>query len=270
MQTKMNKQAVQASFSKAATCYDQFADLQREIGHRLIEMTPAVDNTALVHVLDLGCGTGYFSKILSQHVNSEDNKPLEITCFDLSPEMLNQAEDRNIPHSHFVAGDIDNLPFTDELFDTIYSNLVVQWSDNLSNCLQQVKQSIKVKGSFCFSTLLNGSLNELQQAWKLVDNNQHVNEFLDESVVRLALKQAGFKNYTLVTETRVKQFPNVISVMRALKGIGANHVHNGSKPMLTGRQLLQKIEQGYQPFKDALGLYNLTYEVCYVVAINDN
>lgn len=270
MQTKINKQAVQASFSKAATCYDQFADLQREIGHRLIEMIPAVDKTASVHVLDLGCGTGYFSEILSQHVINKVNELVEITCFDLSPEMLIQAEERNIPHSYFIEGDIDNLPFTHTLFDTIFSNLVVQWSDNLSDCLQQAKQVLKVKGSFCFSTLLNGSLNELQQAWKLVDNNQHVNEFLDESIVRLALKEAGFENYTLVTETRVKKFTNVISVMRALKGIGANHVHNGSKPMQTGRQLLKKIEQGYQPFKDAQGLYNLTYEVCYVVAINDN
>lgn len=269
MQTTINKQAVQASFSKAAKHYDQFADLQREIGHRLIEMIPRIESNNC-QILDLGCGTGYFSEILSNHFLDNSDNPMTLTCFDLSPDMLLQAEQRNIPQGRFVEGDIDALPFTDNKFDLVFSNLVVQWSEKLSASLKQTKNALKKGGVFCFTTLLNGTLNELQQAWKSVDDNEHVNGFLPESAVVLALKEAGFNHVTVITETRIKKFPEVISVMRALKGIGANHVHNGAKVQLSGRHLLQKIEQGYQPFKDQHGLFNLTYQVCYVVATNDN
>lgn len=267
MQTKINKRAVQASFSKAATYYDQYADLQREIGHHLITMVPTpVDKT--INILDLGCGTGYFSEILSQkYANSHESA--QLTCFDLSLEMLNQASQRNIKNSEFIEGDIDNLPFKSSCFDLIFSNLVVQWSEQLSASLSQTKLTLNDSGTYCFSTLLTGTLMELKQAWKHVDQFDHVNSFLDESEVRHAITKAGFKNYRLEIETRIKKFPNVISVMKALKGIGANHVHQAVKPKLSGRQLLQKIEQGYQPFIDQDGFYNLTYQVCYVVAINE-
>jgi len=256
----INKKAIAASFSKAAISYDQFADLQREIGHHLIDLMPATIKQAN-SILDLGCGTGYFSGLLSQLAS-----PTNLTCFDLSPAMLKQAAQKKLACCDYVQGDIDHLPFTTDQFDLIFSNLVVQWSEQLSPCLAQAKQALTKKGILCFSTLLNGSLIELQQAWQQVDNRNHVNDFLTEQQVKIALQQAGFKQFSLTTETRVKKYPDVISVMKALKGIGANHVHDGSHHRTTGRQLLTQLEEGYQPFVDPEGLYNLSYQVCYVVA----
>lgn len=256
----VNKKAVQASFSKAAISYDKFADLQREIGHHLIDLMPAAVKQAN-SILDLGCGTGYFSGLLSQLAS-----PTNLTCFDLSPEMLKQAAQNKLARCDYVQGDIDHLPFTITQFDLIFSNLVVQWSEQLTLCLAQAKQALTKKGVLCFSTLLNGSLIELQQAWHHVDNRNHVNDFLTERQVKRALQQAGFKQFNLTTQTHVKKYPDVISVMKALKGIGANHVHDGSHHRTTGRQLLKQLEEGYQPFIDSDGLYNLSYQVCYVVA----
>ena len=257
---KVNKKAIQASFSKAAISYDQFADLQREIGHHLLDLMPATIKQAN-NILDLGCGTGYFTGLLSELAS-----PTNLTCFDLSPEMLKQAAQKKLTCCDYVAGDIDQLPFTTHQFELIFSNLVVQWSELLSACLAQVKQALTTNGVLCFSTLLNGSLIELQQAWQQVDNRSHVNDFLSEQQVTTALQQAGFKQFSLSTETRVKKYPDVISVMKALKGIGANHVHNGSHHRTTGRQLLKQLEKGYQLFIDQDGLYNLSYQVCYVIA----
>ena len=52
--------------------------------------------------------------------------------------------------------------------------------------------------------------------------------------------------------------------MRALKGIGANHVHGHQSVHLSGKRLLKQLQVGYQPFKDENGLLNLTYQVCYI------
>lgn len=256
----INKKAIAASFSKAAISYDQFADLQREIGHYLINLLPA-SVKQVNSILDLGCGTGYFSSLLSELAS-----PTNLTCFDLSPEMLKQAAQKKLSHCDYVEGDIDQLPFTNHQFDLIFSNLVVQWSEQLTLCLVQAKQALHTNGVLCFSTLLNGSLIELQQAWKEVDNRNHVNDFLNEQQVKNALQQAGFIQFSVTTETRVKKYPDVISVMKALKGIGANHVHNGNHNRTSGRQLLKQLEKGYQPFIGQDGLYNLSYQVCYVVA----
>ena len=256
----INKKAVQASFSKAAAHYDQFADLQRDIGHHLIDLMPNSIKQANT-ILDLGCGTGYFSALFN-----ETNESAQLTCFDLSPEMLKQTAERGMTRCQFVQGDIDVLPFTTRQFDLIFSNLVLQWSEQLVTCLEQVKKALNKQGQLCFSTLLNGSLIELQQAWKVVDRNSHINHFLTQESVRNALALSGFNNVRMTTETHVKKYADVIEVMKALKGIGANHVHDGQKNRTMGRQLLKQLEQGYQPYIDNDGLYNLSYQVCYVIA----
>jgi malonyl-CoA O-methyltransferase len=256
----LNKKAIQTAFSKAAISYDQFADLQRDVGYHLMSLIPpAVKQTNAI--LDLGCGTGYFSAVFNQQ-----NNKASLTCFDLSPEMLKQTELRGLSSCQFIQGDIDLLPFTAQQFDLIYSNLVLQWSEDLSQCLLQTRKALNPQGRLCFSTLLNGSLNELQQAWKSVDNNIHINGFLTKEQVLQALQSSGFNQVSVTIETHVKKYTDVIEVMKALKGIGANHVHNGKNNRTMGRQLLKRLAQGYMPFIDDHGLYNLSYQVCYVIA----
>lgn len=260
MQTTFNKQAIQASFSKAAMVYDQFADLQRDIGRQLLTLVSKQRNDRRM-ILDLGCGTGYFSELLASL--KVDN---QITCFDLSAEMLNKSKQREIKQCTYVQGDIDHNPFQSEQFDLVFSNLVMQWSAELKYALQQIQQTLKPQGAFYFSTLLVGSLHELEQAWLNVDKETHINHFLTKEQVHLAVSAAGFSTFTLFTEKRVKKYKSVLELMQALKGIGANHVHGRNQGGLKGRQLLQKLEQGYNTFRDHAGLYNLTYQVCYVEA----
>lgn len=253
---KIDKQAVANSFAKAATHYDQFALLQRNIGQQLLDNS---DQLKASHILDLGCGTGYFSEKISDLYPDAN-----ITCFDLCQAMLAQVDKKQRPQLTCLQGDIDNLPFSENYFDFIFSNLVVQWSEDLSLSLKTLKKSLKKEGKAVISTLLKGSLNELTQAWKNVDDNPHTNSFLSLQSVQKAINEAGFSNVSIKTETRVLHYPNVIEVMRALKGIGANHVHGHQNVKLSGRTLMQKLEQGYQPFRNESGKLNLTYQVCYI------
>lgn len=252
----IDKQAVADSFSKAASHYDQFAQLQRDIGQQLL--SELVIN-APSEIVDLGCGTGYFSAKLG-----EAFPDARLTCFDLSEAMLQQASLRGLNNAHFQLGDIDQLPFKANSVDLIYSNLVIQWSDDLQRCLQQLKYSLKQGGKAYLSTLLFGTLEELTQAWKTVDDNPHTNRFLPLASIKTALQQVNFSYSSLKTETRILSYHNVIEVMRALKGIGANHVHGHQSSNLSGKKLLKQLEAGYLPFKNEAGLLNLSYQVCYI------
>lgn len=262
IQQHIDKKAVAESFSKAASHYDQFAQLQRDIGDELLNclITCSEANKLTIDkMVDLGCGTGYFSEKLTHHFPG-----VSLTCFDLSTAMLEQVKKRNINHVIFQQGDIDNLPFTKNSQDLIFSNLVVQWSDNLTHCLEQIKNSLKKGGKAYLSTLLSGSLNELTQAWKRVDSFPHTNSFLTLQEIQEVVKYSGFSSVNIKTETRILAYDNVIEVMRALKGIGANHVHGHQAQQTTGRQLIKQLEQGYQAFTNENGLVTLTYQVCYI------
>jgi len=252
----INKQAVADSFSKAASHYDQFAQLQRDIGNQLLNR---ISTQYPAKVVDLGCGTGYFSEKLHKKFPNAS-----LTCFDLSSAMLAQTKKRDIYEVNLKQGDIDCLPFPQNSIDLIYSNLVVQWSEDLANCLTQIKNSLK-EGCVChISTLLDGTLDELTQAWKVIDNNPHTNRFLSLESLQEILNKAGFSAVKLTTETRTLAYKNVIEVMRALKGIGANHVHGHKTQVISGRHLIKQLEAGYLPFKNSNGRLNLTYQVCYI------
>lgn len=257
-ESNIDKTAVANSFSKAASHYDQFAQLQRDIGEKLLT---AVNNENPLPILDLGCGTGYFSEKIAVRYGQS-----EIIALDLSDAMLAQVEKKQLKQVTCQQGDIDNLPFNQSQFDLIFSNLVLQWSDNLGACVKQLKASLNAGGKLHFSTLLNGSLNELTKAWKTVDQHPHTNSFLTLESVTEQLQQAGFSRLRIKTETRVLQYDNVIAVMRALKGIGANHVHGHQAVQETGRNLIKLLEKGYAPFINEQGKLNLTYQVCYVEA----
>lgn len=81
-QSLIDKQAIAQAFSKAACTYDQHAAFQRDVGQRLMDKLPQ-DLTGL-SVLDLGCGTGYFTAQLAQ-------RGAKVTAFDLSDSMLEQC-----------------------------------------------------------------------------------------------------------------------------------------------------------------------------------
>ncbi|MEZ9417734.1 class I SAM-dependent methyltransferase, partial [Vibrio sp. 10N.286.49.E1] len=77
-------------------------------------------------VLDLGCGTGYFSEQMMK-------RGAEVVCADLSIGMLKKAKQRcGKSVSLYQQADAEQLPFQDGCFDVVFSSLALQWCDDLS------------------------------------------------------------------------------------------------------------------------------------------
>ena len=76
-------------------------------------------------VLDLGCGAGTDSLVATQMVGAEGR----VTGIDMTPEMLAKARSAaalmGTGNVDFVEGEIEGLPFSDESFDVVISNGVV-------------------------------------------------------------------------------------------------------------------------------------------------
>ncbi|MGR5237747.1 malonyl-ACP O-methyltransferase BioC [Vibrio alfacsensis] len=251
-----DKEAIASSFGKAANTYDKHAAFQRDVGQRLLEKLPS--DLTNKRVLDLGCGTGYFSELLQQ-------RGADVVCADISPAMLDKARERcGDKRMSYVLADAENLPFDDLSFDYVFSSLALQWCADLSFPLSEIRRVLNVTGKGCFSTLVDGSLSELRESWSKIDTYQHVNDFITFNQVKVALAQSRCHNHHLNLTSITVWYDSAFSVMRDLKGIGANHV-SGRSHGLTSRHTLLQVEREYQAFKNDHGLLPASYQVCFGV-----
>ncbi|EGU32240.1 biotin synthesis protein BioC [Vibrio ichthyoenteri ATCC 700023] len=249
-----DKEAIAEAFGKAAQGYDQHAAFQREVGARLIGLLPS--DLSSWRILDLGCGTGYFSQQLR-------DRGANVVALDLSASMLEQAQKRcGNDGITYQQGDAEQLPFADNQFDCVFSSLALQWCQDLAIPLREMSRVTKPGGQLLFSTLLDGSLRELKQAWAKIDTYQHVNDFISLNQVNIALAQSQCHTHHLDLPEIVVWYGSALGLMRDLKGIGANHVAGRSQG-LTSKHSLRRLEREYQTFRqEHQGLLPATYQVC--------
>lgn len=248
-----DKSAIAEAFGKAAATYDKHAEFQRDVGHRLLDKLP--NDLSGLKALDLGCGTGYFSEQMVK-------RGAEVVCADLSIGMLKKAKQRcGTSVSLYQQADAEQLPFQDGCFDVVFSSLALQWCDDLSLPLREMKRVTCDGGRVIFSTLLEESLFELKKSWSKIDTHQHVNHFITINQVKIALAQSSCTAHQLDLPTIIVWYDTAFELMRDLKGIGANHV-SGRSQGLTSRRMLQLVEREYREFKNHQGFLPATYQVC--------
>lgn len=249
-----NKIAVAQAFSKAAKTYDQHAAFQRQVGQLL--MDKLTHDLSDLKVLDLGCGTGYFSQLLAL-------RGAKVTALDLSEAMLTECQSRcESLLVSYIKGDAEHLPFEDQSFDLIFSSLALQWCTQLQPLMFSLIKVLKPKGKLLYSTLLDGSLGELRAAWQQVDPKyHHVNQFHHFKSLEFAAFQSGASCTQLQTTEITLWYTSAVALMKDLKGIGATHV-SGRSQGLTKRKTLLQVDQAYQMFKNLNGELPATYQVC--------
>jgi malonyl-CoA O-methyltransferase len=240
----VNKQAVAAAFGRAASHYQQHDELQRRSAERLLAQLP---ERSFARVLDAGCGPGSASRYWK-------NSGSEVTALDLSPQMLSQARLSRVAH-HYVAADIEALPLADAQFDLVWSNLAVQWCNDLHAALGELYRVVRPGGVLAFTTLAAGSMPELNQAWQAVDDRPHANRFLPVETLCAALSR--WQGRTRV-ESITLSFPDALSAMRSLKGIGATHLHEGRATQLLTRGRLRALQLAWP---QQAGVCPLTYHL---------
>ena len=137
----VNKQAVAAAFGRAASGYTQHDELQRRCADLLLRQLARRD---FAQVLDAGCGPGSMSRYWREAGSV-------VTALDLSAGMLAQAQ-RNDAAQHYLLGDIEALPLPDACVDLAWSNLAVQWCDDLRAAIGELYRVARPGGRVAFSS----------------------------------------------------------------------------------------------------------------------
>lgn len=250
--TPVNKQAIAAAFGRAAQSYSQHDELQRQSAQGLLA---ALGGGQFAQVLDAGCGPGANSRYWRQAGST-------VTALDLSEQMLNEARQQQSADRYLVA-DIEAIALPDGQFDLVWSHLAVQWCSSLPHALGELYRVAKPGGKVAFTTLLDSSLPELNQARKAVDDRPHANRFLSHDEVLRAL--AGWR-YRSRVQTVTLDFRDALSAMRSLKGIGATHLHAGreQKPLTRGQ--LQRLGLAWPQQR---GAFPLSYQLFHGIIERD-
>jgi len=255
----LDKRQVRQSFANAAQSYDAMAVLQRQVGRELISRV-SLPYDALV--VDVGCGTGFFTQQLRDSALLEN-----IFALDIALPMLLKARERLggsvIP---LLCADADMMPFASHSIDGVVSNLALQWCMGLEKMFAGMHRVLKPNGHFLFSTFGESALYELKAAWAKVDEYPHVNDFCSLSVIKQQLEAAGFIDVQIQSRSYEVKYNSVFELMRELKGIGAHNVSQGRKKQLTTKGQLQALLGAYPMDKD--GQITASYEVIYVRAIS--
>jgi malonyl-CoA O-methyltransferase len=224
---------IRADFSSAATRYDVHALLQQQVLRKLVSTLSLAPQA---RVLDGGCGTGMLHRLLDS---------AEVISLDLAYAMCAQAAKYG---ANTVNATLHQLPFPDNSMDAVVSSLVLQWVHHWQGALAEMRRVLKPGGVMAVSTFGAGTLKELKASFAAVDGHAHISDFLPASAF-------------LAQETVTQYVPDVQTLMRQLKAIGArNKLSQRSRSLMTPRQLA-RVEDYYRAqFGTAQGL-PVTWEI---------
>jgi malonyl-CoA O-methyltransferase len=267
-----DRAAVRRAFDRAAASYDAHAVLQREVGARLLERLDYMRVTP-ARVLDLGCGTG--AALAGLRARYPD---AGMVALDLAPAMLARARltqprpglvARALAHLApgragvaWVCGDMERLPFARDAFGLVWSNLALQWADDLAATLRGVHHVLRPGGLLTFSTFGPDTLRELRAAFAVVDDAPHVSRFTDLHDIGDMLVAAGFANPVMEMEMLTLTYPDLRALMLDLKGLGAHNAAAARRRGMMGRAQWARLVAAYETHRRE-GRLPASFEVIY-------
>ncbi len=249
---------VRRAFSRAATGYHAAAALQHRVEAHLLESLDYMDTReeAIKQprvVLDLGCGPGSAAATMQQRWPKA-----RVLALDLALPMLQQA-----PRARWhplrrsvdrVCADARALPLADDSVDILFSNLCLQWVDDLPAVFAGFRRVLRPGGLLLVSTFGPDTLHELRDAFAQADDTPHVSPFAGIAVFGDALMQAGFRDPVLDRDSEVTHYDGLPALMRELRAIGATNALHARRHSLTGKARFARAAQAYARFSDDAGL----------------
>jgi ubiquinone/menaquinone biosynthesis C-methylase UbiE len=137
----MIKQKKETYWSKFAYGYDMGVNyiVGNEMQQRIIKKLS--EETDLGEVIEFGCGTGFFTKVIA-------GKAKHVIATDLSDEMLEVAG-KQLKEFHNITiqkTDCESTPFPSGKFDTIVMVNLIHFIKNPPGCLQESHRILKNSG----------------------------------------------------------------------------------------------------------------------------
>jgi len=158
---KTDEKIVSKYYDKWADSYHNMRTKENPDGwffNELLEMPTMLEilgNVRGKNILDFGCGTGIYAKLLTQ-------KGAKVKGFDINKEMIKIAKKEN-PNLDLRVGSGYKIPFR-EKFDIVMAPLVVHYIKDWDKMFREIRRVLKDEGYFIFST--NNPVSESSEGAK--------------------------------------------------------------------------------------------------------
>ena len=207
----MNKKLIQSRFSKNLESYNEQAKIQKRMAERLATF---IEKKEYVSILEIGCGTGFFTKTISEKIHFNT-----YIAVDIVPECNNYITQIN-PKINFIADDIENyLNTSEEKFDLIISNASLQWVNDFENTIRILKKCLNKDGELIFSTFGKENFREIYHAI-----GTSLNYYSQKDLIQM------FSDFNISTdeEIHIMSFTTPKDVLKHLQATGVNAIENVS------------------------------------------
>jgi malonyl-CoA O-methyltransferase len=258
-----DNRSLRSAFEHAAESYDAAAVLQNEVCRRMLGRLEYLKHRPAA-ILDAGSGTGNALAGLGQRYPDA-----RLIALDIALAMLRRGRQR-LPWwkglftrgVQAVCGDIERLPLKDASVGMVWSNLALQWVNDLPRAFAEMRRVLVPGGLLMFSTFGPDTLKELRRAYQDIDRHTHVNRFIDMHDIGDLLVSGGFGDPVMDMEHFTLTYGDVRELMRELKAIGARNVTRGRPNGLSGKRVLAAVTRNYEAFRRD-GRLPATFEVVY-------
>ena len=239
--------AIIESFSKYARSYEKYAQIQISMAERLASMLPEKFPDK---ALELGCGTGIFTKHLLAH------SPQNLIVNDISPAMIEHLISNIIlPENHkIVSGNAEITPF--EKVNLITANAVFQWFQNPVITLGKMKELLKPQGQLIFSVFGPQTLVEFRN----ISGIGSPATLRGRNEWKVIMQTSGFRKIQSDVEIRKTFAPSCRNLLKVLQQIGAAPIR-----MFSGSKLRKVIRDYDKNYSTSQGVY-ATWELYYFSA----
>ncbi|KAJ8473153.1 hypothetical protein ONZ51_g8045 [Trametes cubensis] len=238
-----------------------------EIADRMIERFQDIKRKFQT-VLDLGSGSGHFSKLLDSETTGK------AILLDSSEKLLNRDPDTAFDvEVERIHADEENLlqvipPNSQE---AIVSCLSLHWVNDLPGVLVQIKEALKPDGVFLGALFGGDTLFELRTSLQLAEVEReggispHVSPMTDSRDMSNLLGRAGFTLLTVDVDEVKVAYPSMWELMEDLQDMGENNAvvgrrHFIHRDTLAAASAIYKELHGHED-----GTVPATFQVIYVI-----
>ncbi len=260
-----DRRHVRRAFSRAASSYNAAATLQHTVEAHLLDSLDYLGEGIPQVVLDVGCGTGSAAAAMQKRWPKS-----RVLALDLALPMLRQTpKPRWRPLQRSVqglCGDARTLPLADGCIDVLFSNLCLQWVDDLPAVLAGFRRVLRPGGLLLVSTFGPRTLHELRDAFSSADDIPHVSPFAGIAQFGDALMASGFRDPVLDRDITTTRYPDLPALMRELRAIGATNALQTRRHTLTGKARFARAAQAYATQFSEGGTLPATWETITAMA----
>ena len=250
----VDKQLVEQQFRRAADSYDRQAMIQHRVADHLLDKLEQHGENCGKNpqkVLEIGCCTGLLTRKLVDRFGTIR----ELVLNDLVEDFADRSLDTiHIPHTTFIAGDIETTPLPGS-FDLIISSSTFHWVHDLEGLLEKLADHLTPNGCLAFSMYGPDNLQEIRRLTGIGLDYSSLDEVRKMVSRHLTLDHSD-------QQRQIFHYPAPLDILNHLRQTGVNGIN---RTPWTRSQLDHFCNQYREQFSSDQGV-RLTYHPLYLLA----